>query len=88
MRRWLPYAGITRIRFEGFSRGSSQCATAHPQPVLTIRLPPRTVKNHGAVRSQPLFYRVVRFWNNQVLENTDEVLAEIEKLLGADSSES
>jgi very-short-patch-repair endonuclease len=33
-------------------------------------------------------YRVVRFWNNQVLDNTDEVLAEIEKLLGADSSES
>jgi very-short-patch-repair endonuclease len=30
----------------------------------------------------------VRFWNNQVLENTYEVLAEIEKLLGADSSKS
>ena len=45
MRHWLPYAGITRIRFEGFSRGSSQCANAHPQPDMTIRLPPRTVKN-------------------------------------------
>jgi hypothetical protein len=44
MRRWLPYAGITRIRFEGFSRRSSQCANAHPQPELIIRLPPRTVK--------------------------------------------
>ena len=33
-------------------------------------------------------YRVLRFWNKQVLENTDEVLAEIEKFLGADSSES
>jgi very-short-patch-repair endonuclease len=33
-------------------------------------------------------YRVVRYWDNQVLENTDEVLAEIEKLMGAVSSES
>jgi len=32
-------------------------------------------------------YRVLRFWNKQVLENTDEVLAEIEKSLGADSSD-
>jgi|GEM_PF-6779411 len=28
-RRWLPYAGITRIRFEGFLVPSSQCAPAH-----------------------------------------------------------
>ena len=33
-------------------------------------------------------YRVLRFWNNQVLENTDEVLAEIEKFLSTDSAES
>jgi very-short-patch-repair endonuclease len=33
-------------------------------------------------------YRVLRFWNNQVLENTDEVLVEIEKFLSTDSSES
>ena len=32
-------------------------------------------------------YCVVRFWNSQVLENTDDVLAEIEKFLGADTSE-
>jgi very-short-patch-repair endonuclease len=33
-------------------------------------------------------YRVLRFWNDQVLKNTDEVLAEIEKVLSANSSES
>ena len=33
-------------------------------------------------------YRVLRFWNDQVLESTDEVLAEIEKFLSSDSSES
>ena len=33
-------------------------------------------------------YCVLRFWNNQVLENADEVLAEIEKFLSTDSSES
>ncbi len=33
-------------------------------------------------------FRVLRFWNHQVVQNTDEVLAEIEKFLGADSSES
>jgi very-short-patch-repair endonuclease len=33
-------------------------------------------------------YRVLQFWNDQVLKNTDEVLAEIEKVLSADSSES
>jgi very-short-patch-repair endonuclease len=33
-------------------------------------------------------YRVLRFWNDQVLENTDEVLAEIEKSLSTDSAES
>jgi len=33
-------------------------------------------------------YRVLRFWNYQVLECIDEVLAEIEKFLTADSSES
>jgi very-short-patch-repair endonuclease len=35
-----------------------------------------------------LEYRVLRFWNDQVLKNTDEVLAEIEKFLRPDSSES
>ena len=30
-------------------------------------------------------YRVVRFWNNQVLHDTNEVLFEIEKFLSADS---
>jgi very-short-patch-repair endonuclease len=33
-------------------------------------------------------YRVLRFWNDQVLKNTDEVLDEIEKFLSTDSSES
>jgi len=33
-------------------------------------------------------YRVLRFWNYQVLESIDEVLGEIEKFLTADSSES
>jgi hypothetical protein len=33
-------------------------------------------------------YRVLRFWNNQVLENTDDVLVEIEKFLSTDSAES
>jgi very-short-patch-repair endonuclease len=33
-------------------------------------------------------YRLLRFWNDQVLERTDEVLAEIENFLGPDSSES
>src|SRR5271170_2742609 len=44
LRRWLPYAGMTRIRFKGFSRRSSQCK-AHPQPDLTIRRRPGGVKN-------------------------------------------
>jgi hypothetical protein len=30
LRRWLPYAGMTRIRFEGFSRRSSQCVKHTP----------------------------------------------------------
>jgi very-short-patch-repair endonuclease len=33
-------------------------------------------------------YRVLRFWNDQVLASADEVLAQIEKILSADSSES
>ncbi len=33
-------------------------------------------------------FRVLRFWNHQVLHDTDEVLAQIEKFLSADSSES
>jgi very-short-patch-repair endonuclease len=32
-----------------------------------------------------LGYRVLRFWNDQVLENTDVVLTEIEKFLNSDS---
>lgn len=44
LRHRLPYAGITRIRFKGFSRGSSQCANAHPQPPSTIRPGPQGVK--------------------------------------------
>jgi very-short-patch-repair endonuclease len=32
-----------------------------------------------------LGYRVLRFWNDQVLENTDVVLTEIEKFLCPDS---
>ncbi len=32
-----------------------------------------------------LRYRVLRFWNDQVLENTDLVLAEIAKFLSSDS---
>ena len=32
-----------------------------------------------------LGYRVLRFWNNQVLENTDVVLTEIENFLSSDS---
>jgi very-short-patch-repair endonuclease len=35
-----------------------------------------------------LGYCVLRFWNDQVIESTDEVLAEIEKFLSPDSSES
>ena len=34
-----------------------------------------------------LGYRVLRFWNGQVLENTEVVLAEIEKFLCPDSVE-
>ncbi|WP_425162052.1 DUF559 domain-containing protein [Candidatus Binatus sp.] len=30
-------------------------------------------------------YRLLRFWNNQVLGSVDEVLAEIEELLSAES---
>ena len=33
-------------------------------------------------------YCVLRFWNHQVLDSIDEVLAEIEKFLSTDSSES
>jgi very-short-patch-repair endonuclease len=33
-------------------------------------------------------YRVLRFWNDQVLKNTDDVLDEIEKALTVDSTES
>src|ERR1700722_2050686 len=33
-------------------------------------------------------YRVLRFWNDQVLANAVQVLADIEKFLGAHSSES
>jgi very-short-patch-repair endonuclease len=33
-------------------------------------------------------YRVLRFWNDQVLKSADEVLAEIEKVLSSSSSES
>jgi very-short-patch-repair endonuclease len=33
-------------------------------------------------------YRVLRFWNDQVLASADEVLAEIEKFLHSDFSES
>ncbi len=33
-------------------------------------------------------YRVLRFWNYQVQESIDEVLAEIQKFLSANSSES
>jgi len=33
-------------------------------------------------------YRVLRFWNDHVLKNANEVLAEIEKVLSTDSSES
>jgi very-short-patch-repair endonuclease len=33
-----------------------------------------------------LGYRVLRFWNNQVLENTELVLTEIENFLISDSS--
>ena len=33
-------------------------------------------------------FRVLRFWNNQVLASADQVLADIEKFLGAHSSES
>jgi very-short-patch-repair endonuclease len=33
-------------------------------------------------------YRVLRFWNDQVLASADEVLTEIEKFLSSDSSES
>lgn len=31
-------------------------------------------------------YRVVRFWNNEVLENTDGVLAKLERLVGPSSN--
>jgi very-short-patch-repair endonuclease len=33
-------------------------------------------------------YRVIRFWNDQVLASADQVLADIEKFLGTHSSES
>ena len=33
-------------------------------------------------------FRVLRFWNHQVLQNTDEVLAQIEKFLSSDSADS
>lgn len=33
-------------------------------------------------------FRILRFWNHQVLHNTDEVLAQIEKFLSSDSAES
>ena len=33
-------------------------------------------------------FRVLRFWNHQVLHNTDEVLAQIEKFLSLDSADS
>ena len=32
-------------------------------------------------------YRVLRFWNDQVISNTEEVLAEIEEFLNADSQQ-
>ena len=33
-------------------------------------------------------FRVLRFWNHQVLHNTDEVLNQIEKFLSSDSTDS
>jgi very-short-patch-repair endonuclease len=48
-------------------------------------------KIHDEVRTIYLTsrgYRVLRFWNDQVLANADQVLADIEKFLGAHSSES
>jgi hypothetical protein len=42
--------------------------------------------NHAFARDNG--YRVLRFWSHQVMENTDEALAEIDKFLSFDSSES
>src|SRR6266481_8695035 len=50
-RLWLPYAGITRIRFEGFSNLELSVRFTHtPSLISIIGLLRRTVKS----RSQPL----------------------------------